>query len=198
MEQTTQENNIQAKTAHGKAKLVRHFKKLTCKMCAGDAYYMPTNNTVICPICNLVKLADPSSTNPWDYITDRTKAMAEEATASLRGFTVVYEDPSSFAMLNAPGRNEPCSCGSGKKYKKCCLRAAEKERDNAVLEMQKEKVTSELVKGANGARLVSFVKDYFDKNPEVTELNADSIKFAHFTDMEGTMEETNIFDATGG
>jgi uncharacterized protein YchJ len=20
----------------------------------------------------------------------------------------------------APGRNEPCSCGSGKKYKKCC------------------------------------------------------------------------------
>lgn len=21
-----------------------------------------------------------------------------------------------------PGRNDPCSCGSGKKYKKCCLR----------------------------------------------------------------------------
>ena len=21
-----------------------------------------------------------------------------------------------------PGRNEPCHCGSGKKYKKCCLR----------------------------------------------------------------------------
>ncbi|ECL5730463.1 zinc chelation protein SecC, partial [Salmonella enterica] len=21
-----------------------------------------------------------------------------------------------------PGRNEPCFCGSGKKYKKCCLR----------------------------------------------------------------------------
>lgn len=24
----------------------------------------------------------------------------------------------------APGRNDPCSCGSGKKYKKCCAKAA--------------------------------------------------------------------------
>ncbi len=23
--------------------------------------------------------------------------------------------------MNKPGRNEPCPCGSGKKYKKCCL-----------------------------------------------------------------------------
>ena len=24
-------------------------------------------------------------------------------------------------MANNPGRNDPCPCGSGKKYKKCCL-----------------------------------------------------------------------------
>ncbi|MCE1249717.1 MAG: SEC-C domain-containing protein, partial [Comamonadaceae bacterium] len=24
------------------------------------------------------------------------------------------------ARSQAPGRNDPCSCGSGKKYKKCC------------------------------------------------------------------------------
>ena len=24
-------------------------------------------------------------------------------------------------MMNKPGRNDPCPCGSGKKYKKCCL-----------------------------------------------------------------------------
>ena len=23
--------------------------------------------------------------------------------------------------MNEPGRNDPCCCGSGKKYKKCCL-----------------------------------------------------------------------------
>ena len=24
-------------------------------------------------------------------------------------------------MVTKPGRNDPCTCGSGKKYKKCCL-----------------------------------------------------------------------------
>jgi hypothetical protein len=24
-------------------------------------------------------------------------------------------------MQNKPGRNDPCPCGSGKKYKRCCL-----------------------------------------------------------------------------
>lgn len=30
-----------------------------------------------------------------------------------------------FTAKARPGRNDPCSCGSGKKYKKCCLRASE-------------------------------------------------------------------------
>ena len=25
------------------------------------------------------------------------------------------------ALTRKPGRNDPCPCGSGKKYKKCCL-----------------------------------------------------------------------------
>lgn len=25
--------------------------------------------------------------------------------------------------MTTPGRNDPCPCGSGKKYKRCCLRA---------------------------------------------------------------------------
>ena len=28
--------------------------------------------------------------------------------------------------MNKPGRNEPCYCGSGKKYKKCCIDKMEK------------------------------------------------------------------------
>jgi tetratricopeptide (TPR) repeat protein len=30
--------------------------------------------------------------------------------------------------MNSPGRNDPCACGSGRKYKKCCLAAKEAQR----------------------------------------------------------------------
>lgn len=35
-----------------------------------------------------------------------------------------------------PGRNDPCHCGSGLKYKKCCLRADEKAQRRARLARQ--------------------------------------------------------------
>jgi preprotein translocase subunit SecA len=35
--------------------------------------------------------------------------------------TVVPEHSSSIPKKRKVGRNEPCPCGSGKKYKKCCL-----------------------------------------------------------------------------
>ena len=34
-----------------------------------------------------------------------------------------------------PGRNEPCHCGSGKKYKHCCL-AKDEEAERLALEQQ--------------------------------------------------------------
>ena len=33
------------------------------------------------------------------------------------------ENTSTLTVVKKQGRNEPCNCGSGKKYKKCCLRA---------------------------------------------------------------------------
>src|ERR1035441_6604012 len=42
--------------------------------------------------------------------------------------------PVSFIALNRIGRNDPCPCGSGKKYKKCCLpkdEAAARQRSRA-------------------------------------------------------------------
>ncbi len=38
--------------------------------------------------------------------------------------------------MNQPGRNAPCPCGSGKKYKRCCLR---KEREVADAEYQRQR-----------------------------------------------------------
>ena len=33
---------------------------------------------------------------------------------------VVLNKPSTVVLEKTPNRNDPCSCGSGKKYKKCC------------------------------------------------------------------------------
>jgi hypothetical protein len=40
----------------------------------------------------------------------------------------MYTVPMTAKTTARPGRNEPCHCGSGRKYKQCCL-----EKDNAAL-----------------------------------------------------------------
>lgn len=41
---------------------------------------------------------------------------------------------------NAPGRNDPCHCGSGKKYKHCCLAKDEEEARQARAKAEAEAV----------------------------------------------------------
>ena len=68
-------------------------------------------------------------------ITDRRRMALVTVRACLETGAaehVAYEDPRGHARRNdtaghapgrsipAPGRNDPCPCGSGKKYKKCC------------------------------------------------------------------------------
>jgi SWIM/SEC-C metal-binding protein len=38
----------------------------------------------------------------------------------LRALESLINKPKSVVVDKVPARNEPCSCGSGKKYKKCC------------------------------------------------------------------------------
>jgi uncharacterized protein YecA (UPF0149 family) len=54
---------------------------------------------------------------PWQYDAEMEKIMQDEPPFM----------PAAGTKL--PGRNDPCLCGSGKKFKKCCLpkiQAAEK------------------------------------------------------------------------
>lgn len=41
------------------------------------------------------------------------------------------------------GRNDPCPCGSGKKYKKCCMEKDEETARLAQLELQKARAAEE-------------------------------------------------------
>jgi len=43
------------------------------------------------------------------------------------------------SIFPAPGRNDPCHCGSGEKYKRCCMEA-DQEDCRTVNEMMKEAV----------------------------------------------------------
>ncbi len=75
--------------------------------------------------------------DPWQFYQPSSILSRQQRWQQEGSFEEVYEDPSydslptdSFYMDNpqpyrreAPkvGRNDPCPCGSGKKYKKCCL-----------------------------------------------------------------------------
>ncbi len=44
----------------------------------------------------------------------------EDATEIINELSAILNKKGSFNQDKTPSRNEPCSCGSGKKYKKCC------------------------------------------------------------------------------
>ena len=69
------------------------------------------------------------SDDPWRFyepgeIEARQRRWEKEAAARSR---VVWDEPGESYVREIPkvGRNDPCPCGSGKKYKKCCLGTAE-------------------------------------------------------------------------
>ena len=54
--------------------------------------------------------------------------------------------------MSKPGRNDPCPCGSGRKYKRCCLdREAEHDAIAAALEARALPLLSGLARFAEGA-----------------------------------------------
>jgi SWIM/SEC-C metal-binding protein len=45
---------------------------------------------------------------------------SEDAQESIEELTALLNKGITVKVDKTPARNEPCSCGSGKKYKKCC------------------------------------------------------------------------------
>ena len=45
---------------------------------------------------------------------------SEDAVESIAELTALLNKGDTVKLDKTPARNEPCSCGSGKKYKKCC------------------------------------------------------------------------------
>lgn len=53
--------------------------------------------------------------------------------------------------MTAPGRNQPCPCGSGKKYKQCCL-AKDEAKDRAAREKAAAKAPAAPVEAAEATQ----------------------------------------------
>ena len=45
---------------------------------------------------------------------------SKDAVESIAELTVLLNKKATVKVDKVPARNEPCNCGSGKKYKKCC------------------------------------------------------------------------------
>lgn len=45
---------------------------------------------------------------------------ADGAQESIEALTTLLNKAKTVSVEKTPSRNDPCSCGSGKKYKKCC------------------------------------------------------------------------------
>jgi len=63
-----------------------------------------------------------------EYFFERPHLLQSKHPELYKRLTVIFnQDPSgviqkdSFTKAKEPGRNDPCPCGSGRKYKKCCL-----------------------------------------------------------------------------
>lgn len=70
-------------------------------------------------------------TRTGEIVTEEEALRRFEANASLREFIMPMEiQPTPKQMARRPpkvGRNEPCPCGSGKKFKRCCYRHVDGE-----------------------------------------------------------------------
>jgi SWIM/SEC-C metal-binding protein len=55
----------------------------------------------------------------WEYTVELDKSKPEDVT----DLEILSNTPEPVKVDKKIGRNEPCPCGSGKKYKKCCGKA---------------------------------------------------------------------------
>lgn len=89
------------------------------------------------------------------------------------------------------GRNDPCECGSGKKYKKCCLPKDEEVRVQAVTG---KTIDSPIHQARNAARLDDDDESFTPVSNPLAEARLDYLDAAEAMDFEGRREMfTNMF-----
>ena len=93
-------------------------------------------------------------------------------------------------IMSKIGRNDPCHCGSGKKYKKCCMANDEQEIANSVPNSRIQKEYGGLSVRKTPEEL-AFERDYFDEE-EFEEDEVDENNFYAEDDDENVFDDEEI------
>ena len=54
--------------------------------------------------------------NNWVFVAEVNEELEED----IADLELLKQTPATMVVEKTPGRNDPCLCGSGKKFKKCC------------------------------------------------------------------------------
>ena len=68
-------------------------------------------------------IAQSSFLSPINLVTSEQENQNEHTKGELETPLIPRPHNNALPTVKKQGRNDPCACGSGKKYKKCCLRA---------------------------------------------------------------------------
>jgi SEC-C motif. len=178
---------LASEPAKPKPKLIKYYKPGTCAVCNNLAIFFPKYNKLLCPRCLGIKLYKKTDEQKVDNYLPETfkKTMSESGAKSPYG--IIYKDPKSDPMFGFPGRNEPCPCGSGNKFKKCCLDSVKDERNKMVKARGEAQRDKAILDTANEFKLVSAVfEDYEEK--KWAEIKQEDVVFQKFVNVEGKLE----------
>jgi uncharacterized protein YecA (UPF0149 family) len=88
---------------------------------------------------SLTNIMDVASTEMTETQTENLQSLAEAKAASVENIVGAEQMPTFRFTKPRPvvrdykiGRNDPCPCGSGLKYKKCCLGSGKYESTHTV------------------------------------------------------------------
>ena len=170
----------------------RFFKRMICKECGKEAYFMPTHNTIVCMECKAIPVVSSTTRMPEDYLSPTGKKIMADADKAGNKYHIVYRRPDSDPKMEYPGRNEECLCGSGKKFKKCCLPTFEDQRNAAAENMFEEKKEDAIITTANTTRLVNMVREYFQDNPDEMEIASSELGYKPFKNIVGEFADVDV------
>lgn len=160
-----------------KKSLRRFYKKMTCKVCGGVSVYMPNYNKPACPKCMKLDLSIKSD-NPEDYLTESFKKASRINKKESR-FALRMQDPRSDPLYGMPGRNEDCVCGSGLKFKKCCMGEFISRREEVAAAMADTVRENFIIDSANEMKVLVDVISHQQAN-NWEEISTDELKIELF------------------